>query len=201
MAKWRSRREEYAEATRRAILDSAADAFVEHGYLEASLDDIARAARVTKGALYHHFTSKQDLFRAVFEEVEDQMVRAVNRAAGGHPRPWARTTAGIAAFLDLCLDNRYRRIALEEGPAALGWQLWRQIDEAYALGMVRATLQNLMTAGEITPRPVDLLARVVMAAITEAGLAVASAPDRAAARQDAEELLRRLLAGLRAEPG
>jgi AcrR family transcriptional regulator len=196
----RPRREEYAEATRRAILDSAADGFVERGYADASMDDIARAARVTKGALYHHFASKQELFRAVFEEVEGQMVQAVRRAAAGERRPWARTTAGIGAFLDLCLEPRYRRIALEEGPAALGWQLWRQIDEAYALGLVRGTLENLIAAGEIAPQPTDLTARVVMAAVTEAGLAVAGAQDPAAARQDAERLLLGLLDGLRVRP-
>src|SRR5215813_8370072 len=97
----RSRREEYTESTRRALLDSAAAAFVERGYAEASLDEIARSARLTKGALYHHFSGKQDLFRAVFEEVEAEMIAAVLRA-GAEPDQWRRLLAGIRAFLDAC---------------------------------------------------------------------------------------------------
>src|SRR3984893_11636931 len=94
----RSRREEYTEATRRALLDSAADAFVERGFAEASLDDIARAARLTKGALYHHFAGKQDLFRAVFEEVEMEMIAAVRQAGAAEPGSWRRAGGGGGAL-------------------------------------------------------------------------------------------------------
>jgi AcrR family transcriptional regulator len=193
----RSRREEYTEATRRALLDSAAEAFVDRGFADASLDDIAQAARLTKGALYHHFASKQELFRAVFEEVEAEMIAAVRRAGGGESDPWQGLLAGTRAFLDACLTPRYRRIALEEGPAALGWQRWREIDERYALALVVASLDALMRTGVLRRQPVELLARVVLAALTEAGLAVAAASDREAARGDAERLLVDLLSGLR----
>jgi len=196
----RSRREEYTEATRRALLDSAAAAFVERGYVEASLDDIARGARVTKGALYHHFAGKQDLFRAVFEEVEAEMIRDVRSAGEDEPDQWRRLLAGIGAFLDACTRPRFRRIALEEGPGALGWDRWREIDERYSLVLVRVPLARLMRAGIIQVRPVDLMARVVLAALTEAGMAVAAATDREAARRDAEDLVTALLAGFRTPP-
>jgi AcrR family transcriptional regulator len=196
----RSRREEYTEATRRALLDSAGAAFVERGYAEASLDDIARGARLTKGALYHHFASKQDLFRAVFEEVEAEMIRDVRRAGEHEPDQWRRLLAGIGAFLDACTTPRFRRIALEEGPAALGWDRWREIDERYSLVLVRTPLARLMRAGVLREQPVDLLARVVLAALTEAGMAVAAAADREAARREAEDLVTALLAGFRAAP-
>jgi AcrR family transcriptional regulator len=194
-----SRREEYTEATRRALLDSAAAAFMERGFAEASLDDIARGARLTKGALYHHFEGKQDLFRAVFEEVEAEMIVAVRDASAGEPDPWRRLLAGIGAFLDACLTPRYRRIALEEGPAALGWHRWREIDERYALALVRAPLARLMSAGVLRHQPVELLARVVLAALTEVGMAVAAAPDREAARRDAQALVEELLSGFRTD--
>jgi AcrR family transcriptional regulator len=193
----RSRRDEYTEATRRALLDSAAEAFVDRGFADASLDDIAQAARLTKGALYHHFASKQELFRAVFEEVEAELIAAVRRAGSGESDPWQGLLAGTRAFLDACLTPRYRRIALEEGPAALGWQRWREIDERYALALVVASLDGLMTAGVLRRQPAELLARVVLAALTEAGLAVAAARDREVARGDAERLLVELLSGLR----
>jgi AcrR family transcriptional regulator len=192
-----SRRDEYTEATRRALLDSAAAAFVERGYAEASLDDIARGARLTKGALYHHFAGKQELFRVVFEEVEAEMIRDVRRAGEDEPDTWRRLLAGIRAFLDVCTTPRFRRIALEEGPAALGWDRWREIDERYSLALVRAPLARLMRAGVLQQRPVDLLARVVLAALTEAGMAVAAAADRQAARREAEELVTALLEGFR----
>jgi AcrR family transcriptional regulator len=193
----RSRREEYTEATRRALLDSAAAAFEERGYAEASLDEIARGARLTKGALYYHFAGKQDLFRAVFEEVEAEMIEAVQRAGADEPDQWLRLLAGIRAFLDACLTPRYRRIALEEGPAALGWHRWREIDHRYSLALVRVPLARLMRSGVLRPQPVDLMARVVLAALTEAGLAVATASDRPMARLEAEELVAALLAGFR----
>jgi AcrR family transcriptional regulator len=193
----RSRREEYTEATRRALLDSAAAAFEERGFAEASLDDIAGAARLTKGALYHHFPSKQSLFLAVFEEVERDLVAAIRRAGAERMDPWERLMAGIGAFLDACLARRYRRIALEEGPAALGWQRWREIDEGYALPLLRAPLARLMSTGVLRRHPPDLMARVVLAALTEAGLVVAAASDRPAARAEAEALVTELLAGFR----
>ena len=191
----RSRRAEYTEATRRALLDSAATAFVERGYAEASLDDIAHGARLTKGALYHHFAGKQDLFRAVFEEVEAEMIREVRHAGEHESDQWRRLLAGVGAFLDACTTPRYRRIALEEGPAALGWDRWREIDERYSLALVRTPLARLMRAGILQERPVDLMARVVLAALTEAGMVIAAAADRQAARRDAEDLISALLAG------
>jgi AcrR family transcriptional regulator len=195
----RSRREDYTEATRRALLDSAAEAFVDRGFADASLDEIARAARLTKGALYHHFAGKQDLFRAVFEEVEAEMIEAIRLAGAHESDPWRRLLRGIGAFLDACLTPRYRRIALEEGPTALGWDLWRQIDEHYALALVRAPLAHLMRVGVLRPQPLDLMARVLLAALTEAGMAVAAAPDRPAARLEAEALLVELLTGFRVD--
>lgn len=195
----RSRREDYTEATRRALLDSAAEAFVDRGFADASLDEIARAARLTKGALYHHFAGKQDLFRAVFEEVEAEMIEAIRLAGTHESDPWRRLLAGIGAFLDACLMPRYRRIALEEGPTALGWDLWRQIDEHYSLALVRAPLAHLMRVGVLRPQPLDLMARVLLAALIEAGMAVAAAPDRPAARREAEALLVELLTGFRVD--
>jgi len=193
----RSRREEYTESTRRALLDSAAAAFVERGYAEASLDEIARSARLTKGALYHHFSGKQDLFRAVFEEVEAEMIAAVLRAGADEPDQWRRLLAGIRAFLDACTTPRYRRIALEEGPAGLGWNRWREIDHRYSLRLVRTPLDRLMSAGVLRPQPVDLMARAVLAPLTEAGMAVAAADDRDAARREAEDFVTALLSGFR----
>jgi AcrR family transcriptional regulator len=192
-----SRRDEYTETTRRALLDCAAAAFEEQGYTEASLDDIAAAARLTKGAVYHHFRGKQDLFRAVFDEEWAGFEASLRRAAAATPDSWQLLLNGIRAFLDACLDSRFRRIALEEAPAALGWHTWRQIESQRAQ-MLSQPLSDLMRAGILRPQPTVLLARVVLAMTGEAGRVIADAPDQNAARRDAEALLTGLLSGLRA---
>jgi AcrR family transcriptional regulator len=192
-----SRRQEYTEATRRALLDSAAAAFVAGGYADTSIDDIARGARLTKGAVYHHFGGgKRELFRAVFEEVRVELGASLGAAVQAEPDPWRRLLAGVRAFLDACTTERYRRIALEEAPAALGWDVVREVDTEYTKAL-SAPLGALIDAGVIRPEPVDLLARVVLAAVAETGRAVAGASDRDGARREAEALLEGLLSGLR----
>ena len=193
-----SRRREYTEATKRALLDSATAAFVTSGYAETSVDDVARGARLTKGAVYHHFGGgKRDLFRAVYEEVRSELGASLVAAGAAEPDPWQRLLAGFRVFLDACMTERYRRIALEEAPAALGWDYVREVDAEYTRAL-SAQLAVLIDAGVIRPEPVDLLARVALAAVGEAGRAVAGAPDRAVARREAEALLEHLLSGLRA---
>ena len=194
-----SRRDEYTETTRRALLDSAAEAFSRKGYAAASLDEIARAARLTKGAVYHHFGGKQDLFRAVYDEVHAEFATALRRAAEEVPDPWEGFLAGIRVFLDACLTTRFRRIALDEAPAALGWHTWREI-EAQRAKTLSEPLSELMRARILKPEPAVLLARVVQGMVGEAGRAIAEAPDPGTARHDAEALLMGLLAGLRTGP-
>ncbi|MBO0830341.1 MAG: TetR/AcrR family transcriptional regulator [Actinobacteria bacterium] len=194
-----SRRDEYTEATRRALLDSAAAAFTDKGYAATSLEDIARATRLTKGAVYHHFSSKQDLFRAVYDEVWTEFATSLRRAAEDAADPWQRLLAGIRVSLDACLTPRFRRIVLDEAPAALGWQTWRDIESQRAQ-LLNQPLADLERAGIINPQPLDLMARVVLAMTGEAARAIADAPDPTTARRDAEALLTSLLAGLRTKP-
>ncbi|MBO0683711.1 MAG: TetR family transcriptional regulator [Candidatus Dormibacteraeota bacterium] len=192
-----SRRQEYTEATRRALLDSAAAAFVAKGYADTSVEDVARGARLTKGAVYHHFSGgKRELFRAVLEEVREELGASLRAAETAEPDPWRRLLAGVGAFLDACMTERYRRIALEEAPAALGWDFVRELDSEYARALF-GPLAGLIDAGVIRPEPVELLARVVLAAIGAAGRAVAGASDRKVARREAQALLEQLLSGLR----
>ncbi len=191
-----SRRDEYSEATRRGLLDSAAEAFARKGYADASLDEIARAARLTKGAVYHHFGGKRNLFLAVYDEVHGEFTTGMQRAAEQVTDPWESFLAGIRVFLDACLTTRFRRIALDEAPAALGWHAWREI-EGQRARMLAEPLAELMRAGILKPEPAVLLARVVQGMVGEAGRAIAEAPDQGAARRDAEALVMGLLASLR----
>ena len=155
----KSRRAEYADATREALLEAAEVSFAERGFAATSLDDVAAAARVTKGALYHHFENKQHLFEAVFLRLEDTVVVNTAAAASSKRDPFNQALAGFGGFLAMCEDDRFRRIVLEEGPAALGWKRWRELDEPYGISLLRATLQYLVDAGAIKKTSIDMLAR------------------------------------------
>ena len=193
----KNRRQEYAESTRRAILDAARDAFRQHGFAHASLDAIGDAARVTKGALYHHFDSKQQLFEAVVEEVEAEMLARVRTAVARKKDRWSRLEAGFSAFFDACLDENYRRIAIEEGPAALGWAKWRNLGDGAARKQVTTVVAEMMAAGVMRRHPPDLLARVLLSIVIELGFAVADAEDRAMAKKEADAIMRSFLTPLR----
>ncbi len=193
----KSRREEYAEATRAAILEAATERFTADGFAATTVDAVAEAARVTKGAVYHHFKDKAELLEAAFVMLEEGLVLAVIAAVEGVDDPWEEFSRGVEAYLQACFEPRFRRIALEEAPVALGWARWKEIEERYFLGLMVATLDGLAQAGLIRIPPGDLTARMMLAALSEAGLAVATADDPEAERARVGALVMRLVAGLR----
>ncbi|MDQ8706509.1 TetR/AcrR family transcriptional regulator [Streptomyces sp. LHD-70] len=190
----KTRRQEYVEATRAALLDSAARLFTEKGFAHTSLDEVAASARVTKGALYHHFSSKQALFEHVLEGVNERIAETVMNAGGNADDPWERMTSGLNAFLDACLDDEYQRICLQQGPAVLGWERCREI-EARMMGLLDSMLVELADSGaRIAPSP--LLTRVLFRMVSETALAIGEAEDKKAARAEAGELVTGLLASV-----
>jgi AcrR family transcriptional regulator len=198
----KSRREEYADATKEALFDAAEAAFTDKGFAATSLDDVAAAARVTKGALYHHFENKQRLFEAVFVRLEEAAIARTAEAATSKRDAWNQALAGFGAFLEMCEEDRFRRIVLEEGPAALGWHRWRELEEPYGISLLRAELQYMADAGVIRKASLDMLASMLYGALTEAAFAVSSAApaDRTATRRAAEKTLATLLGGFRRLP-
>ena len=194
----KSRREEAVDATRTALLESALAQFVERGFAGTSLDDVVSAARVTKGALYHHFKGgKLALFEAVFEEVDLRLAERIAAAVPPDAGPWELVRAGLDAYLDACADPVVRRIMFQEGPVALGWSRWRELDGCSSRGLLAGAVQGLLDAGEIRPQPVELLTRLLFTTLGEAGMSVAEAEDQAAAHASARDLLLGLLDGLR----
>ena len=192
----KSRREEYAETTRSAIVEAAVALFGAVGFARTSMDAIAGSARVTKGAVYHHFRDKAELFEAAFVLMEQRLLARVTAGVAGVADPWELMAAGIDVYLEECAEPDFRRIALEEAPAALGWARWKEIEERYFLGLVTAALGAMAESGTIRIPPGDLTARMLLAAMTEAGLAVgvgASAQER----RDVGALVLRFLEGLR----
>jgi len=173
----RSRLAERSEETRQALIDAARPLFAERGYAAVATEEIVRAARVTRGALYHHFDAKEDLFRAVYEEVEREVVEHVASDAMAAGDPLMALRIGAHAFLDACEDPAVQRIALLDAPSVLHWEQWREIGERYGFGVIQAGLEAAMDAGLIERQPVRPLAHLLMGSIHEAAMVVARADD------------------------
>ncbi|MEU9022016.1 TetR/AcrR family transcriptional regulator [Actinomadura sp. NPDC048394] len=192
----KSRREQYVESTRAALLGTGRRHFAERGFADVSAEELVRAAGLTRGALYHHFNGKQGLFEAVFEELEDeaaQRIAAAITGAGGDA--WRRGTAGIRAFLDICAEPGYRQIVLLQGPIALGWPRWRELDRRYLGGLLEDGLTAILGAAPAHPLP--LTATALYGALTELALTIADADDPARARDQAVRLVVAMLKGVR----
>src|SRR5215208_4232549 len=138
---------ERSGATQGALITTARQLFAERGYANVGTEEIVRAAGVTRGALYHHFDGKGGLFRAVFEQVEAEISERLASEALSRSDPWEAMVAGLELFLDLCTDPEVQRIALLDAPSVLGWEVWREIEGRYGLGLMRLGLENLMDAG------------------------------------------------------
>ena len=199
----KSRREQYSEATRVALIDAATDLFVERGFSGTALADVAASAQVTRGAVYHHFTDKRALFEAVLERFELQAVARVRERASTGTDPWDAAMRGLAAFLDQCCDPVYGRLVWQEGPIALGWQRWRECEMEYGYGLTEQFVSTLMEYGVLAPAPLPTATRLVFAMIGETGLALAEVADvgaKQALRAEYEAVIRRILEGLRVTP-
>jgi AcrR family transcriptional regulator len=187
-----------AAATRAELMRAARELFAERGYAEVGTEEIVRTARVTRGALYHHFEDKRDLFRAVFDETEREMMESIAKQTEGIADPWELIVTGTRAFLDACTDPALMRIALLDAPAVLGWAEWREIDAKYGLGLVSGALQHGMDAGVLRRAEVRPLAHLLLGALTEAAMMISGAKDPRAVRREVEGPVIALLEGLRA---
>jgi AcrR family transcriptional regulator len=195
----RTKHSERSEATRAALVAAARPLFATRGFAGVGTEEIVRAAGVTRGALYHQFRDKEDLFAAVFEQLEGELAQRTAAAAGaaaGTTDPLVELRVGTNAWLDACTEPEVQRIVLLDAPAVLGWDRWREIGTRYGLGLVEAVLQAAVDAGRLEPQPVRPLAHVLMAAVDEAALYVATAEDTKAARAEVGAVLDRLLAAL-----
>jgi AcrR family transcriptional regulator len=196
-----SRRAEHIQDTRAAVLQAARELFAERGYAGTGTEEIVARARLTRGALYHHFRDKAGLFHAVMETVAGDLARQLIAEqlsrADETTSAWDQLREGFQAFLDACTGSDFQRIVLIDGPAVLGHDAWSDLVEQHGLGLLRTWLQRAMDDGQIDPLPVDPLARLVGALVAEASLYIARAPDPARARREAGLTLDRILTGLR----
>jgi len=189
---------ERSESTRAALIDAARRLFAEHGYAGVGTEEIVRAAGVTRGALYHHFEGKLELFAAVYERIEVELAEriAAGALAANADSPLEAMRAGAEMFLAACVEPEAQRIVLLDGPSVLGWDRWREIAAEHGLGLIEASLQAAIDAGAIEPQPVRPLAHVLMGALDEAAMLVARADDPEVALVEVKRALDLILDGL-----
>lgn len=190
-------------ATRASLIAAARTLFAEHGYADVGTERVAQAAGVTRGALYHQFADKADLFAAVLEAVEvdltGRLIGVVAAVTSEDPREVL--VAGAEAWLDASAEPEVRRIALLDGPAVLGWKRWREVGLRHGIGLVTGLLTELIVSGAVEPQPVEPLAYVLVGALDEAALYVALADDPVRARAEAGAVLRRLVRAVTTSEG
>ena len=189
---------ERSQTTRAALIAAARGLFAEHGYTGVGTEEIVRAAGVTRGALYHHFADKRELFEAVYEQVEVELAERIASGAleSGAGSPLDAMRAGAEMFLQACTEPEAQRIALLDGPSVLGWDRWREIAAEHGLGLIEASLRAAIDAGAISDQPLRPLAHVLMGALDEAAMLVARAEDPEAMRAEVGRTLDSLLDGL-----
>jgi AcrR family transcriptional regulator len=180
------------EATQKVLRREARKIFAKKGYTGANTNELVERAKVTKGALYHHFTNKRELYHAVVEDMEQELVERIE-AAGGGREPWERLRAMCRAYLDACRDPALARMLVLEAPVVLGWKTWCNLEQKYE---VAAFARCLNDAGALN-EPAETLAQVILGALTTGARVIAAAADPEVARADVQKTIDRLIAGLR----
>jgi AcrR family transcriptional regulator len=197
MAMMRSRRTDYSESTKQALVDCATDLFTKNGYAATSLDAIVKRARVTKGALYHHFSGKQALFEAAFNQVETGTMDRLTKAVERDGSPWERALAGLQEYIKVCLDPTYQRLVIREAPVVMGTERWREAEEQFSFGIVRSVLRLLIESGEIADVPLEVTARMMFASLSAGAAIIAEASDPRKASAEVSTALIHMIEGIR----
>ena len=184
-------------ATIESILKAGRLLFGERGFAATTIDDIAEQARVAKGAVYHHFATKEAVFAAVFDQVSRALVQEIDRAVRTEKDVLAAMVAGTQHYFAACAKGPTGQIILRDGPAVLGWERWREIDAQHFGGKIPRALAAAMDTGLIARQPVEPLARLLLGAVTEAAVACAGRPDVLKAGNEYARAFKSLLEALR----
>ncbi len=194
-----SRRQQFSASTKRALVEVATEQFAEHGYGGTSLDAVVAGARVTKGALYHHFSGKQGLFEAVFARVEDEAATRIRSALRGTDDPWEKARAGLREFLTIVQDPVYQRVVIQDGPAILGYERFREQEERSSYGIVQDIVGSVLEASTYgLDEPMrQTFSRIFFGAMSSAGESVTTSEDPAAAVARIEAAILFILEGIR----
>lgn len=187
-----------AGGTKRRLVDVAEELFTDHGYAGTSLDEVVAGAKVTKGAFYHHFGGKAALFETVFERVEAEAAKRIQRSLRDRRDPWEKARTGLRAFLDVVQEPRYRRIVIQEGPSVLGYERFREMEERSTYPNIVEIVRAVLEAGSWTldGPMLDTFARIFFGAMSSAGESVTAAEDPEEAAQRVEDAIGLLLSGI-----
>lgn len=196
MAKQAERR----AATSEAILTAARRLFGTQGFAATTMDEIAEGAGVAKGAVYHHFKTKEAVFEAVFDQVSRDLVVEIDRTARAEKDVLAAMVAGTQHYFAATAKGATGQIILRDGPAVLGWERWREIDAQHFGGKLPRALSTAMEQGLIARQPVEPLARLLLGAVTEAAVACAGRTDIARAGAEYARAFKSLVEALRVKP-
>jgi AcrR family transcriptional regulator len=178
------------------LLDSASACFFEAGFAATSLDHVAQRARVTKGAIYHHFASKRELFVAVLERQQERSVGSIIQAGATASDAWTGIVAAIDAFLETISDPVYQRLCWVEGPSALGFEDWWACGERYEIEVIRQLLDRAAMARVLVVSDRDMLAHVLFGAVTAGVLGMARSKQPFVERDRFRTVMLALMAGL-----
>jgi AcrR family transcriptional regulator len=191
-----SRKVERGLETRREIIAAATRLFAEHGYAKVSIEAVLAACQISRGALYHHFPSKEVLLEAAYEAVEGHIARHVANQPAAPADAAGALQAGCDAFLDLTRDRTVRQIALIDAPAVLGWDKWREIDKRHAFGLLKAALAPAAADAGLPEALVDPFAHMLLASLLEIALLIAQSDDPEKAISTGKAAIREFLARL-----
>jgi AcrR family transcriptional regulator len=195
-----ARQAERREATQGVILAAALDLFGRQGFAPTTMDQIAQASGVAKGAIYHHFATKEAVFEAVFRRASEDLAARLASQAGAPNDVLTAMAEGVRAYFAACAEGPTGQIILKDGPAVLGWERWRQIDSEHFGGVFPYALKAAMAAGLVEPLPVEPLAGLLLGAVNEAAAACHASADPAATGGEYARAFERLLEGLRQRP-
>ncbi len=193
----KTRRDENADATRAALLRGARDLFSKKGFHGTSVDEVCAQARVTKGALYHHFRNKDELFAGVVEKLESELIDEISAGALPSSGPWEQMERGIDVFLERCLDATYRRIVLSEAPGVLGRRQLAEIGERTAEGLLRLILSDMMEKKLIAKQPLEIAVRLLLSVLIEAGFLIGESANPQRTKRDVQKSIGRFLESLK----
>ncbi len=185
------------EATTQKLIEVGREIFTQYGYAQASTEEIVHRAGVTRGALYHHFASKEGLFHAVLEDVQKDVAQWIEASASETDDLWEQLVAGCRAFLKASLNPQVQRIMLIDAPAVLGWDAWRQIDAEQGMQTLHSVLMELTAHGLIHPQPMNALVHLLSGAMNEAALWIARSEHPEQALEEAAAALEHLMGALR----
>ena len=197
MAVERRSNEERSRSTRRLLVSTARQLFEQQGYAATRVEDVVELAGVTRGALYHHFPTKQSLFDAVIVDIQDELASHVDRAATKPADPWDQFVAGWLAFIDVAPESGIRRLMLE-GPGVLGHRRWTEIDDDHFMTPVQEALRYLDKLELLAEKPTPMTARVLLTISNALGTLVAQSDNPRRARKEVASIWERLLGSLRA---